>query len=196
MTVEIANIVGSGDLGVELDVEALEADLSTPYSVRSIKLPRPLRSSRRRWTTHHGIEDAGISGSRCTRKRPGDIAQERTKRTVSLPSHPPRRTNETYCVSTFSPSPKNTRNALCLPLGVTGLCYRSLLSSKTITDTGQCGRTQFCGLICDRPCRCDACSWSIRGCTHGLHALTRNGETRLCEHGVRVVRRVSGLSGE
>ncbi|MDL0131466.1 TATA-box-binding protein [Halobacterium salinarum] len=32
MTVEIANIVGSGDLGVELDVEALEADLSTPYS--------------------------------------------------------------------------------------------------------------------------------------------------------------------
>jgi len=32
MTVEITNIVGSGDLGVELDVEALEADLSTPYS--------------------------------------------------------------------------------------------------------------------------------------------------------------------
>ncbi|MDL0134871.1 TATA-box-binding protein [Halobacterium salinarum] len=32
MTVEIANIVGSGDLGVELDIEALEADLSTPYS--------------------------------------------------------------------------------------------------------------------------------------------------------------------
>ncbi len=32
MTVEIANVVGSGDLGVELDVEAVEADLSTPYS--------------------------------------------------------------------------------------------------------------------------------------------------------------------
>lgn len=32
MTVEIANIVGSGDLGLELDVGALEADLSTPYS--------------------------------------------------------------------------------------------------------------------------------------------------------------------
>jgi transcription initiation factor TFIID TATA-box-binding protein len=31
MTVEIANIVGSGDLGIELDIEALEADLSTPY---------------------------------------------------------------------------------------------------------------------------------------------------------------------
>jgi len=31
MTVEIANIVGSGDLGVELDLEALEGDLSTPY---------------------------------------------------------------------------------------------------------------------------------------------------------------------
>ena len=31
MTVEIANIVGSGDLGVELDIEVLEADLSTPY---------------------------------------------------------------------------------------------------------------------------------------------------------------------
>ncbi|OYR84417.1 TATA-box-binding protein C [Halorubrum ezzemoulense] len=32
MTIEIANVVGSGDLGVELDVEAGEADLSTPYS--------------------------------------------------------------------------------------------------------------------------------------------------------------------
>lgn len=32
MTIEIANVVGSGDLGVELDVEAVEADLSTPYS--------------------------------------------------------------------------------------------------------------------------------------------------------------------
>ncbi|MFD1572181.1 TATA-box-binding protein [Halorubrum laminariae] len=32
MTVEITNVVGSGDLGVELDVEAVEADLSTPYS--------------------------------------------------------------------------------------------------------------------------------------------------------------------
>ncbi|MFC7028512.1 TATA-box-binding protein [Halomicroarcula sp. GCM10025324] len=31
MTVEIANIVGSGDLGVELDLEALEGDLSTPH---------------------------------------------------------------------------------------------------------------------------------------------------------------------
>lgn len=31
MTVEIANVVGSGDLGVELDLEALEGDLSTPY---------------------------------------------------------------------------------------------------------------------------------------------------------------------
>jgi len=31
MTVEIANIVGSGDLGVELDLEAVEDDLSTPF---------------------------------------------------------------------------------------------------------------------------------------------------------------------
>jgi ATP-dependent Zn protease len=46
--------------------------------------------------------------------RDRDIAQERTKRTVSLPSHPPRRTNETYCVSPLSPSPKNERNVLCL----------------------------------------------------------------------------------
>ncbi|SFC32379.1 TATA binding protein of transcription factor TFIID [Halobiforma haloterrestris] len=31
MNVEIANVVGSGDLHAELDLEALEEDLSTPY---------------------------------------------------------------------------------------------------------------------------------------------------------------------
>lgn len=31
MSVEIANVVGSGDLHAELDLEALEEDLSTPY---------------------------------------------------------------------------------------------------------------------------------------------------------------------
>lgn len=31
MTVEIANVVGSGDLGRELNLEALETDLSTPF---------------------------------------------------------------------------------------------------------------------------------------------------------------------
>lgn len=32
MSIKIVNVVGSGDLGVELDVEAVEVDLSTPYS--------------------------------------------------------------------------------------------------------------------------------------------------------------------
>ena len=31
MTIEIANVVGSGDLGVELELEALQEDLTTPY---------------------------------------------------------------------------------------------------------------------------------------------------------------------
>ena len=31
MTIEIANVVGSGDLGVELDLKTLEEDLSTPF---------------------------------------------------------------------------------------------------------------------------------------------------------------------